>query len=228
MSILQHLKSCYDDDIYGGYEKYLHYCKDDMLTWVERNLEGMYHHISGRVKSGESMRNKCIRKGLSPTAENALLEITDSIGIRIVCDFISDVYDVVDILETHIPDAEIELEKDYITNVKPSGYRSYHIIIRKHTSFPSIDGTGDYIIEIQVRTIAMDTWAALEHKMSYKKDIPDEQNMRKELRRIADELTQCDLSMQSIRMMIDGDESETNVTDESNIDTTMHNHIKYS
>lgn len=221
---MQPLTSCLDESIYGGYEKYLTYCMEDMLTWVERSLEGRYHHISGRVKSSDSMRSKCMRKGIAPTASNALLQITDSIGIRIVCDFISDVYDVVGILETQIPDAEIELEKDYIQNVKPSGYRSYHIILRKHTSFPSLDGTGDYLIEIQVRTIAMDTWAALEHKMSYKKDIPDEENLRKELRRIADSLTQCDLSMQSIRTLIDGQSTET----PDNSANSADNSIRYS
>lgn len=112
--------------------------------------------------------------------------------MRIVCAFLDVVYDIRDAL-LHEKHYEIIREKDYIKNVKPSGYRSLHLIVK-------VDG---YFVELQLRTISQDTWAALEHHMRYKKDIKgDIKLIESELKRCADELAATDISMQTIRNMI--------------------------
>lgn len=150
-------------------------------------------HCLGRIKSEDSMREKCHRKGLPETEESALREIHDAIGIRIVCAFLSDVYAVRDFLVQR-EDAEVIEEKDYIHHAKPNGYRSYHLILKFDRK---------YFVEFQIRTISQDTWAALEHHLKYKKNIQGNQELIvSELKRCADELASTDVSMQTIRDMI--------------------------
>ncbi len=150
-------------------------------------------HCLARIKSEESMREKCRRKGLPETTQSALEEIHDAVGVRIVCAFIKDVYAIKEFI-SRLDNIEVIEEKDYISHVKPNGYRSYHMILKyKHKVYA----------EIQLRTISMDTWAALEHHLKYKKQIGDRQDLIvKELKRCADELASTDLSMQTIRDMI--------------------------
>ena len=150
-------------------------------------------HCLCRIKSEESMREKCRRRGLPETTESALNEIQDAIGFRIVCVFLKDVYTIIDRLKD-MKGFEVVKEKDYIRHVKPNGYRSYHLILRYK---------GKYFVEFQIRTISMDTWAALEHQMKYKKDIGGNVNLiTSELKRCADTLASTDISMQAIRDMI--------------------------
>jgi putative GTP pyrophosphokinase len=150
-------------------------------------------HILARVKSDESMREKCRRKGLPETPESALNELYDALGMRIVCSFLSDVYALRDHLATN-PHVEVLEERDYIRHAKPNGYRSYHMIIRTRQG---------YYAEVQLRTISMDTWAALEHHLHYKKRLGGNQKLIvQELKRCADELASTDVSMQTIRDMI--------------------------
>ena len=148
-------------------------------------------HLKYRIKAEDSMREKCRRLGLAETTENALQNIFDAIGLRVVCTFLDDVYAIRDNLASRA-DVEIVNEKDYIQNVKPNGYRSLHLIVRK-------DG---YFAEIQLRTISMDTWAALEHQIRYKKGIGNSALIFEELKRCADELASTDVSMQIIRAAI--------------------------
>lgn len=150
-------------------------------------------HLECRIKSDESMREKLRRKGLTETTENALYGVHDAIGVRVVCSFLRDVYAVRDYL-VGLPAYEVVEEKDYIRHVKPNGYRSYHMILRCG---------GDLYAEVQIRTISMDTWAALEHHLKYKKTINENTALIvSELKRCADELASTDLSMQTIRDMI--------------------------
>ena len=150
-------------------------------------------HLLGRIKSEDSMREKCRRKGLPETTESALVQIRDAIGLRVVCAFLDDVYTIHDRLLA-LPRVELVEEKDYIRHVKPNGYRSFHMIIL-------VDGT--YYAEIQLRTISMDTWAALEHHLKYKKDIRGNLTLiNSELKRCADELASTDSSLQTLRDMI--------------------------
>ena len=160
-----------------------------------KNQIGMdpVEHYLTRIKSEESMREKCVRKGLPVTTDSALNIIKDAIGVRIVCAFVDDVYDIKNYLKNSGRYEFIE-EKDYIRHAKTNGYRSYHIIIR-------IDGR--FYAEIQLRTISMDTWAALEHHLKYKKNIGGNTDLIvNELKRCADELASTDLSLQTIRDMI--------------------------
>ncbi|MCR5321904.1 MAG: GTP pyrophosphokinase family protein [Lachnospiraceae bacterium] len=155
-------------------------------------------HVEGRIKSEESIREKCRRKGVPETTEAVLNEIYDAIGIRIVCAFLDDVYTIENRIKA-LPGFETFEEKDYIRHVKPNGYRSLHLIIKTPSGF---------FAEIQLRTISMDTWAALEHHMRYKKEITGNKALiESELKRCADELASTDVSMQTIRDMINSSET---------------------
>lgn len=150
-------------------------------------------HLMFRIKSDASMREKCHRLGLPENELSALNIIKDAIGIRLVCPFISDVYHIRDAIAS-LNDCEIVNEKDYIRYAKPNGYRSYHIILRYKSA---------WYVEIQLRTISMDTWAALEHQLRYKKQIGSNVELiYEELKRCADELASTDITLQTIRDMI--------------------------
>ena len=200
-----------EQSIYGVYEFALEKVKDKIVSDLEDFQEltkkntgdNAFEHLLARIKTDESMREKCRDRGLAETAVNALTEVRDSIGIRVICSFVDDIYKVRDFLQS-LDGVEIVREKDYIKHTKPNGYRSYHMILSITTDFPDVRGNfpGKYFVEVQLRTIAMDTWASLEHKMKYKKDIPNQELLVSELKRIADELASCDLSMQTIREQI--------------------------
>ena len=193
--------------IYGDKRDALEQCLKNLekqIDDIRNELTGKLgmdpvEHVLGRIKSEESMREKCRRKALPETPDSALHEIHDSIGIRIVCAFVDDIYLIRDAL-LDIPGIELFEEKDYIRHAKPNGYRSLHMILRVHQE------TGEYLFaELQLRTISMDTWAALEHHMKYKKDIGGNSALIvSELKRCADELAATDASMQTIRDMING------------------------
>ena len=160
-------------------------------------------HLKYRIKSDESMREKCIRKGIPETPYSALYVNTDAIGMRIITSFVDDIYQMMDYIRSFDNSTIIE-EKNYIKHAKPNGYRSYHLILGIKTDYPDVNGNekGIYYVEIQLRTIAMDTWASLEHKIRYKKNIADQELISSELKRCADELASCELTMQTIRGMI--------------------------
>ena len=199
------------ESIYGPYRPELEKIQKELLDDIEalrnelKEKNGMdpVEHCLSRIKSEDSMREKCVRKGLPVTTESALTKIYDAVGIRVVCAFIDDIYKFRDHL-TALPGAEVIEEKDYIKHAKPNGYRSYHMILRMH---------GKFYAEIQLRTISQDTWAALEHNIRYKHDLgnANEELIVSELKRCADELASTDLSMQTIRDMI----FEENKTEES-------------
>ena len=187
--------------IYGDHLPKMEKTMGDILDRIDalrKNLTENYgmdpiEHCLSRIKAEDSMREKCRRNGLPENTESALRVLTDAIGIRIVCAFVGDVYKVAEYLRS-FPDYEIVTEKDYIRNVKPNGYRSYHMILK------TAEG---YFVEIQLRTISMDTWAALEHHLKYKKNVETNAELIKaELKRCADELASTDVSMQAIRDMI--------------------------
>jgi GTP pyrophosphokinase len=172
----------------------------------ERTGEGAYEHFIYRIKTNDSMKEKCSRKGLPQTAQSALWDIHDAIGLRIVCCFLQDIYTNIDQIKA-IPGCRVIEEKDYIKHVKPNGYRSYHMIIELEVPYEDVKGNtpGHYFAEIQLRTIAMDSWASLEHQMKYKHDIKNPELIVRELKRCADELASCDVSMQTIRNLIHAD-----------------------
>ncbi len=170
----------------------------DIYSKTKKEKEGVMPvvYTCSRIKAPESMIKKLEGRGIEPTAENALREVNDAIGVRVVCAFAEDVYRLVRWLRQQDL-ITITNEKDYFEYPKPSGYRSYHIIL--DIAHGKAEG---YHAEIQVRTIANDFWATLEHQLKYKKDIPNEKLIRSELRRCADEIASVDLSMQTIRDII--------------------------
>ena len=199
------------DTIYGEYAEYLPLILEDFSERIqEKNKEAkqatgykLFEHFVARVKTPKKKKKKCQRKNLPVTTESALKEIRDSIGLRIVCGFVDDIYTLVELIRS-FDDCKVVTEKDYIKNAKPNGYRSYHMIVEVVTPYPDCLGNeqGSYFIEIQLRTIAMDSWASLEHQMKYKHDIKDPKRIVRELKRCADELASCDLTMQTIRNLI--------------------------
>lgn len=166
---------------------------------IVHNDRDPIEYITSRVKSEESMKEKLKRKNLPVNLETALTKIYDAAGIRIICAYIDDVYSVVKMLKK-FKDLKVVNEKDYIKNPKSNGYRSYHIVFQV-----PLDIAGEIYpvnIEIQIRTIAMDFWASLEHEMKYKKNIKNQKMIVEELKRCADEIATTDINMQAIRNMI--------------------------
>lgn len=201
-------------NIYRKYEPTLNIILDNIISQiktyndmeVQKSGEKAYEHLIYRVKDKDSMLEKCTRKNLPQTTYSALHDIQDAIGIRIICRFIDDIYKNIDYLKS-LPNLKIIKKKDYIKNVKPNGYRSYHLIVEITAPYEDILGNnpGKFFAEIQVRTIAMDSWASLEHQMKYKHDIKNPELIVKELKRCADELAACDVSMQTIRNLINAE-----------------------
>ncbi len=152
-----------------------------------------------RIKSAESMIKKLENRGIEKSLASALSNVYDAVGIRIVCGFVDDVYKIARWLEAKEA-LEIVRFKDYIARPKPNGYRSYHICLRIREG--NAAGT---LAEIQIRTMALDFWATLEHQLKYKQKIPCEELIRAELKRCADEIAATDLSMQTIRNMLENE-----------------------
>ena len=200
-----------EQDIYGKYGVYLPKILDDLSQRIQEandrvkqeTGQKLFEHFNARVKQAASMEEKCQRKNLPRVPVSALKEIRDAIGIRIVCGFIEDIYQTIEVIR-QLEGCEIGLEKDYIRAAKPNGYRSYHLILEVETPYEDCHGQnpGRYFVEIQLRTIAMDSWASLEHQMKYKHEIKDSKRIVRELKRCADELASCDVTMQTIRNLI--------------------------
>ncbi len=153
------------------------------------------HHMESRVKSVNSMLEKIIRRGLSDE-EGAFSKITDLAGIRVICKYTDDIYRISEmLLKQH--DIELVTKMDYIKNPKESGYRSLHLIV-KVPVFLS-DRVEHVPVEIQVRSVVMDTWASLEHELRYKKNgKPLSQESSKILKQMADQLEEIDDTMSKI------------------------------
>jgi putative GTP pyrophosphokinase len=151
--------------------------------------------ITGRVKRISSILEKCKRYNIS---EDNIDEMEDISGIRIMCQFIDDIYKVVDLIRARDgKDLSIVYEKDYISNPKDSGYKSYHIIIRYpvQTAF----GTKEVLAELQIRTLAMNFWATVEHSLNYKYQDKLPEDIRLRLKKTADAAAMLDLEMSDIR-----------------------------
>ena len=154
--------------------------------------------IKSRVKDYDSIIRKLIRKNLPRTLESIEENINDIAGVRVVCAFVDDIYRLARCLLQQ-DDITLISKKDYIKNPKPSGYRSLHLIV----SVPIFleNEKKEVKVEVQLRTIAMDFWASLEHKIKYKKDIPQQrlEVLTKELVECAEVSSALDERMQNIR-----------------------------
>ena len=172
--------------------------EDEFQSKHERNP---IETIASRIKDPMSIAEKLQRKGLALTIDNMVNKLYDIAGIRVTCPFISDVYHVTQMLLQQ-DDVELIEMKDYIKNPKPSGYRSMHVIVKVGVYFS--DQKREIPVEIQIRTIAMDFWASLEHQLHYKKDFPMPQNVEDELKDIAETITRTDVRMQNLAKNIPG------------------------
>lgn len=157
-------------------------------------------HTKSRVKSFESLINKLVRKGSDITTKAAKEHINDIAGLRIVCSFLSDIYNMVEVLKEH-EDIKILKMKDYIKNPKPNGYRSLHLIVEVPVYLTN--RVEHAKVEIQIRTIAMDFWASLEHKIYYKLNNEVPNQLTDELKEAADIANYLDEKMLHIRTKAD-------------------------
>ena len=160
--------------------------------------------IHTRIKSPESIYRKLQKMGHEFTAENIEQYLNDVSGIRVICPFINDIYTVANLLAQQ-DDIEVLQIKDYIKNPKPNGYRSYHMIVQIPVFFSK--GKTPMRVEVQIRTIAMNFWASLEHQIRYKKNLEntvglDLSLIEQELQKAAQNITELDEHMQSIKNMI--------------------------
>lgn len=158
--------------------------------------------IKTRLKTPKSIIEKMNRLGKPVTIEGIERELSDVAGVRVICSFVDDIYKLADMLSLQ-DDIYIIKTKDYIRNPKPSGYRSLHMIV-EIPIFLSKEKR--YMrVEIQLRTIAMDFWASLEHKLRYKKDIPQSsaEQIARQLQECAEIVSQTDQKMLSIRRQIE-------------------------
>ena len=165
-----------------------------------RNQRNPINFISSRVKSNQSIIGKMIRRGIPLTIENMEKQIQDIAGIRIICSYEDDIYHLADALLRQ-DNVTLLKRKDYIANPKPNGYRSLHLIVSVPVYFA--DQKRDVPVEVQIRTIAMDFWASLEHSMKYKQEIKDQDTMAERLKSCADRIAELDEEMQAIRKQIE-------------------------
>lgn len=165
------------------------------------NDRNPFESISCRIKSVPSILEKLERKGLPLTSEAIERNLNDVAGIRVICSFPDDIYVLADRLCSQ-DDLRLLEKKDYIKNPKPNGYRSLHLIVEIPIFL--MDGKKYMRVEVQFRTIAMDFWASLEHKLKYKKDIPgDIGDISRRLKECSDEISLLDLKMQEIHKQIE-------------------------
>lgn len=152
-------------------------------------------HIKARIKTPESIVKKLKRNGYESTIENMVKYINDIAGIRIICSFTSDIYRIVDMISDQ-KDIKVIGVKDYITYPKASGYKSYHMIVTVPVYLS--DRIVDTKVEIQIRTVAMDFWASLEHKIHYKFEGDAPEHIKSELIECAKLVSDLDARMLSL------------------------------
>ena len=172
---------------------YLQILNDEFNISHKRNP---IHHMQSRIKSPLSILEKLQRKGFEINIESAINNLTDIAGVRIVCSYLDDVYKIAALLKKD-PTFDVKIERDYIKTPKPNGYRSLHYII----NVPVVIEEQQLFVpvELQIRTIAMDFWASLEHRIRYKnsnKNVP--KKLETELVKAADDIAKLDKKMQEL------------------------------
>ncbi|MBM6828749.1 GTP pyrophosphokinase family protein [Anaerotignum lactatifermentans] len=179
-------------------ETKLNVLNEEFASKYKRNP---FESIKSRIKEPLSIINKMKRKGFEMSVESMEKNLFDIAGIRVICSFCDDIYTIAELL-TRQDDIILVETKDYIKNPKANGYRSLHLIL----DIPIFLSTGKkhMKVEVQFRTIAMDFWASLEHKLKYKKDIEHSEEIAEELKDCADVIATMDCKMQEIRNKIEG------------------------
>ena len=184
------------EEIFLKYEFALHTLLKELNILIKeyefKNKTNPVEHIKSRIKTQESALEKLKRKGYPSDFDNMILHVHDMVGVRLVCSFKSNVYDIVNIIKSSKL-LKIKKEQDFIKNPKETGYSSYHINVEVPVF---LNDKTEYIeAEIQIRTVAMDFWATLEHKIRYKFEgtIPEE--VSKELYNCSNEVKRLDDKM---------------------------------
>lgn len=166
-----------------------------------RNQRNPIEMIKSRVKKPVSIVEKLNRRGLPISLESVIENLDDVAGIRVICSFVDDIYAVANMLVSQ-DDITVVAIKDYIKHPKPNGYRSYHLIIEVPVFFS--EEKKNMRVEVQIRTIAMDFWASLDHQLKYKKDMGDAADIiSEELRQCAEVIAETDQKMLNIRKNIE-------------------------
>lgn len=192
-------------------DQYYLYCQYVMgiltvkIKIIGEQLEHKYNreviqNVSQRIKTPESIYAKMIRKGLKPDFSVAKEKLNDLIGIRIVCLFVDDVYEIAEILKNQ-KDLTLIKEKDYIAKPKKSGYMSLHLIMKVPVCIDNKIETKT--VEIQIRTTGMDFWSVLEYQLLYKKNVKGADKIGKELKGYSDEIASLDRKMLKLRNRIE-------------------------
>lgn len=174
---------------------------DDLKARYQRNP---IHSIKSRIKSPVSIAKKLKKRGVPVCVESIQEHLNDVAGVRVICSFIDDIYTITEMLTSQTDITLVKL-KDYIEKPKSNGYRSLHLIIEVPVFFA--DRMRPMRVEVQIRTIAMDYWASLDHQLRYKKDDLDEQvrlEMERKLKHCADVISETDMEMLDIRKNIYG------------------------
>ncbi|PNH20485.1 (p)ppGpp synthetase [Lachnospiraceae bacterium] len=165
-----------------------------------RNQRNPIEMIKSRVKKPISIIEKLQRRGFPVSLASMMENLNDVAGVRVICSFVDDIYDVAGMLIRQ-DDVRVIAIKDYIEHPKDNGYRSYHLIVEVPVFFS--DKKRYIRVEVQIRTIAMDFWASLDHELKYKKEIEDSEEISKELRECADLIAGTDEKMLAIRKRIE-------------------------
>ena len=156
-------------------------------------------HIKSRLKSADSIVKKLKKDGYEVTIETMMEHLSDIAGVRIICSFISDIYQIADMIARQ-DDVTVLHVKDYIKNPKPNGYKSYHMVVTVPVYLT--DGPVETKVEIQIRSVAMDFWASLEHKIAYKFEGNAPERLLQELKACADMVDVLDAKMFSLNQAI--------------------------
>ncbi|AGC69237.1 RelA/SpoT domain-containing protein [Thermoclostridium stercorarium subsp. stercorarium DSM 8532] len=153
------------------------------------------HHIECRLKTPQSIIEKLNRKGYELSLESIRKNIMDIAGIRVICNYIDDIYTIADLLLKQ-DDVALVRKRDYIANPKENGYRSLHLVVV--TPVFLSDRKEHVPVEVQIRTIAMDCWASLEHNLIYKSSRPLPDNIKEQLKECADAVNAIDMKIRDI------------------------------
>ncbi len=167
--------------------------------FVNRYNYNPIEHIKSRLKTADSIVKKLKKDGHEVTIENMLEYLSDIAGIRIICSFTSDIYQIAEMISNQA-DVTVLHVKDYIKYPKPNGYKSYHMVVTVPVYLS--DGPVETKVEIQIRSVAMDFWASLEHKIAYKFEGNAPENLLKELKACADIVDMLDAKMFSLNQAI--------------------------
>lgn len=167
--------------------------------------------ISSRLKRTSSIVDKMARQNLEFSLDDIEQNINDIAGIRVICSYIDDIYTIADALLEQ-DDITLIAKKDYIAHPKPNGYRSLHLIVQIPVFFAH--QKKEIKVEVQIRTIAMDFWASLEHQLKYKQDIPNQQEIVAQLKECSETIHTTDEKMLKLRQQI---EKASNVPTEEDI-----------